>query len=623
MKKHDISHWVRNSYFNAFFLFVQTIEENTFNYSYESYRTPALNLHYLCLDTIKTCKGIKEKVILDGNIIPLSEELEHLISNDIYLSAIGKSRTLLLNFDKNGATYDITSSEINNNRKAFLFEEIAKHLLDLCSAKNSKYFEVLCDILIDNIFNKSFSLDSANTIYNVTRMMCSELINAGYSKEYIYSSVIKYFYDIDNPIDCSEVCINTFLERFNFKEYNYKVLYGVNMKAGKVMDSLGFETHKPTAYEKNKLNLQRLSDSVVVVKFKSIDNRSAYSFGRAIINNINSFYRINQHNSKLFFSTRALVYNVDLEECESLYPLPNPMKKLGNTSSAYALNSMFAFEHLPKSFMRAITLHGEALENKSSSNQLLNLWTIIEILIDTKRDNEDRINAICNVLISVLNRCYMYNNIKQLLDDIRACSSENIDEYLSKVSFSIDEEISSVEKLGIVLAVNEFHDEFEYIVNSVSDFPLLVYRLNKYNQEVFKDSESIYDYLDNHSKRLRWHIMRIYRNRNMIVHDGSAMPYRNCIVENLHYYVDVLFDTLIDYYVIGMYRHSSIYKEIINSQINYRIALGQSNSKNRKFNSVSITQENAIALLFNNYHGNALKQATSDISDYSFAEICD
>ena len=109
----------------------------------------------------------------------------------------------------------------------------------------------------------------------------------------------------------------------------------------------------------------------------------------------------------------------------------------------------------------------------------------------------------------------------------------------------------------------------------------------------------------------------------MIVHDGSAMPYRNCIVENLHYYVDVLFDTLIDYYVIGMYRHSSIYKEIINSQINYRIALGQSNSKNRKFNSVSITQENAIALLFNNYHGNALKQATSDISDYSFAEICD
>lgn len=36
--------------------------------------------------------------------------------------------------------------------------------------------------------------------------------------------------------------------------------------------------------------------------------------------------------------------------------------------------------------------------------------------------------------------------------------------------------------------------------------------------------------------------MRIYRNRCMIVHNGTHCDYIDSIVENLHYYVDELFD---------------------------------------------------------------------------------
>ncbi len=38
--------------------------------------------------------------------------------------------------------------------------------------------------------------------------------------------------------------------------------------------------------------------------------------------------------------------------------------------------------------------------------------------------------------------------------------------------------------------------------------------------------------------------MRIYRNRNMIVHDGSYFPFIDIIVQNLHYYVDLLIDII-------------------------------------------------------------------------------
>ena len=41
-----------------------------------------------------------------------------------------------------------------------------------------------------------------------------------------------------------------------------------------------------------------------------------------------------------------------------------------------------------------------------------------------------------------------------------------------------------------------------------------------------------------HAKRVEWQIKRIYRNRNMIVHNGEKTPYLSLLVENLHSYVD-------------------------------------------------------------------------------------
>ena len=59
---------------------------------------------------------------------------------------------------------------------------------------------------------------------------------------------------------------------------------------------------------------------------------------------------------------------------------------------------------------------------------------------------------------------------------------------------------------------------------------------------MFADAEHIYDRLAAHSRRLRWHIMRIYRNRNLIIHEGENMQYLNALVDNLHFYVDMTLD---------------------------------------------------------------------------------
>lgn len=99
----------------------------------------------------------------------------------------------------------------------------------------------------------------------------------------------------------------------------------------------------------------------------------------------------------------------------------------------------------------------------------------------------------------------------------------------------------------------------------------------------------------------------------MIVHSGAYMPYRDMLVENLHFYVDVLIDTLIEYYHIGLLNHSSIFRNILSEEANFYITLGMSMNKKVKPTNIQLTADNALQLIFNGYSGNAVKKAIDHV----------
>jgi hypothetical protein len=449
-----------------------------------------------------------------------------------------------------------------------------------------------------------------------TRMLVTEFVNGGYSKEYLYSMVEDFFFNPTNSIECDSDTIIRFLDRFTFEQKKYQAIFGVNIKAAGFFERLeNIEVRDATPQEKRQLNLQKNTDRVVVIRRKSVDVYSAFDAALRRIDTFLSFHRINQHDSKLFITPKAIVYEQtedgEINNGIAIRTAMNPLKKKGNTSDLHALFGDVTLSDkikLPTAFYRAMSLHSGAIESKDVSNQLLNLWTVVEILIDTKRDNEDKINTICTVLGAVLNRCYMYSNIEQLLHDVKACSNANIDELLGNVEKE-QSDLDKVERLAILLSVPEYKPVLEELIASLEDAPLLIYRVKQFSETILCDSQSIYKYLKKHERRIKWHIMRIYRNRNMIVHNGSFMPYRDIIIENLHYYVDVLIDTLIEYYNMGINTHASIYKNILNEQANYQVSLGMPLNKKAKSNSISITAENALELIFNEYSGNPIKKA--------------
>lgn len=614
MKNRDTSHWEKNQYTSALLLFAEALEEGTFHYSYESYRIPALNCHFLCYDIARTAKDIERKVLMDGNFIPLSEEFEQMLRDDIFIkSYIDDSGTLLYVKDKNSNFFDLSTCDLKT--KINRYPEIADFITDVCETGNT-YLRLILSLIIKNIFTEAYSYENSVLIYTMSRALISDLVNSGYSKEYVYSTIIDYFFNPQKPVMCNEDTVVDFFNCFTFEEYNYQVIFGINKKAARIFSKLDNVTVRTTnAYEKRLLNLQRSDDSVAVFRIEMIDPYSAFIDAANNINTILALHRINQHESKLFVTPKAIVekQKVDgtYEDGVLVQSSINPMKKKGNSSDLHALfDDIILINEIdpPVAFYRAIALHNGAIESKDISNQLLNLWTIIEVLIDTKRDNEDKINTICGTLGAILNRCYIYSCLEQLLTDIRVCSQFDMDTVLSQVE-TREKDIDAVERFSLILSLEKYKHLLSTILSAVEEYPLLTYRIRMYSEHIFTNSQSIYEHLHKHGKRIRWHIMRIYRNRNMIVHNGAYMPYRDIIVENLHYYVDVLIDTLIEYYRIGLLNHASIYKKILSEEVSYYVSLGVPMNKKSKINTIELTEDNALQLIFNGYNGNMVKKA--------------
>ena len=192
MKKRDVSHWIKNEHFEGLLLFAQALEEGAFYYSYESYKLPALNSHYLCYDITHTARDIDRKVLMDGNFIPLAEEFEQMLKEDIFIkNNVDDKGTILYAKDKNGDFYDLSIGDLKS--KINSYPEIAKYLIDICETNNN-YLSELLGLLIDNIFCDNFDQDNRAAIYTITRMLITDLVNAGYSKEYLYSTIEDFFF---------------------------------------------------------------------------------------------------------------------------------------------------------------------------------------------------------------------------------------------------------------------------------------------------------------------------------------------------------------------------------------------------------------------------------------------
>lgn len=165
----------------------------------------------------------------------------------------------------------------------------------------------------------------------------------------------------------------------------------------------------------------------------------------------------------------------------------------------------------------------------------MNLWSALECL--TTRDDVDSImGSVCAAVVPIVT---WRRNAK-----ILSYTSKNLLEFreLSGGSFGsgfpTEENGLSNERLMLALAKPEGHAHPEELQLFVKDHALLGFRVYSLWKTISNPFELAKE-LKLTSKRVEWQLYRIYRARNLIVHEGEEVPHVARLLENLHYYFSV------------------------------------------------------------------------------------
>ena len=597
MKVSDFSQWdIPNS--KALLFFAQSLEEMLFHYGHDSIKVPALNFHFLCIETISCIQKIENEVIDKANMKPLFNELSSMYTNDPIANALyGNVFNNLFFFkDVNGEykrdcndLYKDASTEVSIRK----IQRTVKFLIDDME-NNQKYYMTLKDKISAIITKTTFDEVDSNLLYKLCRILLTELINTGYSQEYIYRTVLDTFYSTNIPITSTIDTLDTFWNNFSFTNKKFSVVLPLRklrfLNQLKNFSNVTIETNKDK-YFKNSCKF------IIKVDIDALDPEQARKEALTLISFFVSLLQYNSHGGKAFHESQAIV--IDLET-EVTFFLNEPVTLLarGHNYSAEEINERVYvmtnnFHVLRNKMISIVGLHSAALESKDVNNQLLNLWTIIEILIDIEhKNNYSKINQICNILTSVLNASYIRTLLNQLILDLTHC----VDNFSETID-TINKGDNTLEKFISLLILDEYNAEKLSLLRQLDNYPVLQYRINTYCNKLSNRLE-IKKLLENHRKRIEWQIMRIYRNRNMIVHDGTHFPYINIIVQNLHFYVDTLIDTINAYANNGYTSIDTIYSAIQKEELDHLLILEEKIDKNTP---APITNNFSSIILGNNY----------------------
>ena len=111
------------------------------------------------------------------------------------------------------------------------------------------------------------------------------------------------------------------------------------------------------------------------------------------------------------------------------------------------------------------------------------------------------------------------------------------------------------------------------------------------------NSKKIKSLITNHTQRVKWHLHRIYRARNYIIHDADANELLNEeLVINLHSYVDILFSEIISLISASPY-NDSIHDTITSHKLSVLIM----DEKLEHRQNEDITPDNALQYLYYNF----------------------
>ncbi len=544
MKFHKIDSWAYDDSMNCMLFFASLIDEMTFNYTIDSYKAPVMNVISLLEELFYTISDVEDGLIADGAVGSIVEEVRLAIEDDEVFRQI-------LNDHQISYVQELFKTDNKRDLK------VAIDLLSSFETINIEYVVGLKNTLSLLIKQNK----EKKRIEKLTRLLITQLKYLGYSNEFIYHHNLRFFFSRDSKIDNVDK-VDEFLTRFDFSVHHFKVVCigETNFRMMKshlrkmgdnVYDDFDFSRLIDNNYEHYKKEAKEKNGCYVEINVDAFDFYQARKEAFERIDKFCVLFSFFHHKTLLKVNDDCVAIDLDTKEHTYLKAPVRSIIKCGDMRPRDA-NRIFRIvadnlnveEDSMSRLLKAIWLHRQALMSDTEENQFVNLFTALEVLMPKDVNaGKDRIRQISDVLIPVLCLAYYQKLVTSLVSDLAGWKIE----LLKNIFKEVEEGNDLIEKFVGMLCLSKYEGLRDKVyTNLTTDKNVLavhrIYRLS----EIFNKPKDTLEFIIRHEKRLRQHIDRLYRTRNMIVHSGETVENIGALLENLHFYFDVIINAILN-----------------------------------------------------------------------------
>lgn len=546
MKNKNFNNWNYTPDIESLAFFSNLVDEMTFNYTTDSFKAPALNVISLMQETLSTIIDVDSGNIANAALVSIFEELTDAMKNDQAFIETLKNKKL--DYLVSNTNFKETPIKVTANILTILLEKnnIAK-----------EYSDYLKRELIRLIKETNHKKD----IEQYTRSLITQLRNDGYSDDYLYFSNYDFFFGKERIIESKDI-IDDYFQMFDSREYEYEVYFIGHKLVGDIETNDEYDVvdgiNNENANQIINRYIRRKSGTSKFLKF-ALQSKDPYSARLEALRRLRkhfSLLNLYHHKYMLDINPNCLVYDrindkaiVIKDTTRAILKCKDQRIRKAIENHRETISKMHFDETSTLRVFNALKLHDEAIADMNLENQYINLFTAIEVLIPKDiKSNKDRILQIYDTLVPYL--CVNY--YQKLLDSLlQSLLLWNRTETLNRLG-EVEEGNNNIEKLAVLMVLSKYDSNGAnnlpldklYAKLKEDKYTLMLNRMNKFHK-ILNNKRELLNFLQRHEKRLKWHIDRIYRVRNNIVHAGKSPKYLGTLVENLHSYLDILLNQLI------------------------------------------------------------------------------
>lgn len=591
MRKNNLEAWTYTSSLNCLLFFAQRMDELLFHHTTDTYRYSALSIRGLASEYCEVYRDAKAGTINKKNLDHIIEEFAcRLKSDDIAKEIL--STEYIERFIKNYGSWD---SKRQFENMQYIARKLGNRAYYNCVVKQLK------ELIEENKQKKE--IDEKTTLF------VREILDCGYNENYVYQMLQDVFFH--EPVSSME-SLETFFNKFDFHGKRYDVYIGYTSDMSSLMPI--FEKLVISDLHISMIDMKKVPVGIktkrqkTILKFEAIESYDQYSAFEIAVSisscvvNAYSFFRHDPATIRTY--GQVMDENGGILTIRSKKLLKNRVAALSQENATYKadvlLKVQFANYDNLNNFMKITSIHNSAICSNNISDSLLSLWSIMESIVeedenikdsknkeDSNNENKKERSKIGNVIsytIPYLKSSYIAKLVQTCMADIIRWDKDFFDSYIANNNWGNND----LEHTFAFLAFSSTQAERDELYSRTETFPLLRHRVCTLYEQLH-NSKGIKNILNIHTQRVEWHLYRIYRARNYIIHDANENEQLNQeLVTNLHSYVDTLFEEVIEYINKSPYDDS-----ISDALTGHKLAVSIMDEVLENQTNVDINEENA------------------------------